>query len=418
MTTYWAPLLHIYQPPFQELEILKKINEECYNPLFRIIEGYDSAKFCLNINGILIEFLEKFGLTDSLDLLKNLVAANKIEILGTAKFHPILPLFPKKEVKHQIQMNEEINRRTFGNNWQRGGFFPPELAISSQILKIIKELNYKWVLVSGIALPWENDENNWPYDRIYRSPNDLQMYFRDDILSNKISFKNITAKSFVKDLKTLHRSTKENNNNDTYLITAMDGETFGHHIKKFEKIFLAKTIELIEKDEDLEIKFISELDTLFPVGDKPMIPKSSSWSTNYKDLKDNVPYPLWYHPRNEVHKYYWKIMKSLNNLMNLADNLDLTENWSIENHYKTARWFYDQAICSDTTWWANPLSNLWSPNLIYKGLELLMRAALNAQMALVYAGEENGDGYFDSISYYHGLLLMELYSTTKKSMKK
>ena len=57
MTTYWAPLLHIYQPPTQDIKILRVINKECYKPLFSILEQQDNAKFTLNINGVLIEML-------------------------------------------------------------------------------------------------------------------------------------------------------------------------------------------------------------------------------------------------------------------------------------------------------------------------------------------------------------------------
>ncbi len=171
MVTYWAPLIHVYQPPNQEIEILKTIDKECYKPLFSIIEEHENAKFCLNINGVLIELLYEYELGDTMDLIKNLVSENKIEILGTAKFHPILPLIPRKEAQHQIRMNEEINRKEFGR-WQRKGFFPPEMSISSKVAKFIRDLGYKWVIVSGIACPIE-----WPYDRIYKSPNGLQLFF-------------------------------------------------------------------------------------------------------------------------------------------------------------------------------------------------------------------------------------------------
>ncbi len=133
---------------------------------------------------------------------------------------------------------------------------------------------------------------------------------------------------------------------------------------------------------------------------------------------DGIPYPLWKHPENNVHKYYWKIMKSLNNLMNLSDKLDLKEDWEVEKYYNTARYFYDRGLHSCPAWWANPQRGTWSPNLIYKGLDLLIRAGLNAQLSLVTAGKSVGDGYFDSISYYHGLLLMELYTITKKKISK
>ncbi|TFF94455.1 MAG: hypothetical protein EU543_01230 [Promethearchaeota archaeon] len=424
MTTYWAPLLHIYQPPTQDIDILRKINDQCYKPLFNEIASHQNAKFCLNINGILIELLKEYGMSDSIDLLIELIEDNKIEIVGTAKFHPILPLIPKKEVKRQIKLNEEINTEVFDNRWIKRGFFPPEMAISSKVAKIVRDLGYKWVIMSGISCP-----NSWCYDKIYKSPNGLELFFRDDILSNKIAFKKYTAKNFIHDLGEIHKNETEKKNH-TYIITAMDGETFGWHIKNYEKTFLGKTLKLIEENEyqnqyngkgeidNIEIEFISNLSKYFPYAAEAVIPISSSWSTSYEDLKSNIPYPLWRHPENNVHNYYWKILKSLNKLMELADDLDLTKDWNIENYYTTARYFYDRGLHSCAPWWSNPLKGAWSPNLIYKGVELLMRAALNAQLALVSAGINDGDSFFDSISYYHGLLLMELYSISRKNSKK
>lgn len=416
---YWAPLLHIYQPSTQDLDILRKINEECYKPLFKMIGEYDNAKICLNINGVLVDLFYEFGLGETMDLLKKLVSENKIEIVGTAKYHPILPLIPRKEIYHQIKMNEEINQKEFGNFWAKKGFFPPEMAISSTVAKIIREIGYKWVIMSGIACPVD-----WSYDKIYLSPNGLQLYFRDDILSNKISFKSITAKEFVDTLKImflpLKKEEKQDNvkNKDRYIVTAMDGETFGHHIKDYEKTFLGKALELIQKDDNIKTVFISELDRFFPLSEKKIVPRDSSWSTSYEDILAENPYPLWKHPENTIHKYYWKIVHSLDNLMQLLSNLDLNENYEVKNYYNTAKWFFDRGLYSCPLWWANPIQGMWSPNLIYKGLELLLKSALNAQLALVQAGRDDGDGYFDSISYYHGLLLMEIYTITKKKVKK
>ena len=413
VTTYWAPLLHAYQPPTQDFKVLKNIDKECYKPIFSLLERYDDIQFTLNINGVLIELFYEYGFGDTMDLIKNLVSESKIEIVGTAKFHPILPLIPKKEVQHQIQMNEELNRREFGR-WERKGFFPPEMAISGSVAKFIRQLGYKWVILSGIACPEE-----WAYDKIYISPNGLQLYFRDDILSNKIAFKSIKTKEFVKALLKMYKNEKEIKKNDTYIISALDIETFGHHIRNYEKTFLKKVLDLIYEEETIKTIFISDLDQHFPIAKKKVIPRESSWSTTYEDLKANIPYPLWDHPDNSVHKYYWKLMKSLNNLMNLSDNLDLTLDWEITNYYNTARWFYDKGLHSCPTWWANPLKGTWSPNLIYKGVEILIRAALNAQMALVHAGKSDlGESYFDSISYYHGLLLMELNNITKQNLKR
>lgn len=421
MTTYWAPLLHLYQPPTQDPDVLRRINRECYQPLFDVIKSHPNSKFSLNINGVLIDLLKEYGMEDTIELLKEVYKEGKVEILGTAKFHPILPLIPEKEVERQIRLNEEVIREEFGKDWKKTGFFCPEMAASPDVLDIIHKFNYKWTVLSGISCP-----NSWPYDKIYNSPNGLQLFFRDDILSNKISFKKIKAKKFVKEIKTMFLP-KENNEKDKnkkdnpdkeqldkYVITAMDGETFGHHIQDYEEDFLGNALSLISKADDLKLAFISNIESNFPTAQETIIPKKSSWSTSLEDLENEVPYPLWKHPDNRIHKFYWKIMKNLNRLMELADGLKNSDDWGIKNHYQTARWFYDRSLHSCPLWWANPLNGTWSPNLIYKGIELIMKAALNAQLALVNAGLDDGDAYFDSISYYHGLLLMEIYSVAKK----
>ena len=410
---YWAPLLHMYQPTFQDSSVLRQIDKECYKPLLKMFEEHDNVKISLNINAVLIDMLYEFDLSDTLEILQNLESSNKIEITGTAKFHPILPLIPQKESEHQIEINEKNLRNEF-KQWERGGFFPPEMSISSQVAKYIRELGYKWVIMSGIACPVE-----WPTDQIYTSPNGLMLFFRDDILSNKISFNSITAKGFVEEITGMVKENNESRQKDKYIITAMDSETFGHHIKKFERIFLSKAFELINDQKEIKIEFISDLPKFFPINKEKIIPKDSSWSTSYDDILAGVPYALWDHPDNKVHSLYWKIVRSLNNLMNLISKLDLNQSWDVESHYNTSRWFYDRGICSDTTWWSNPDRGNWSPNLIYKGIELLMKSALNAQLALVHANQSDiGEGYFDSISFYHNLLLMELYSKTKELKKR
>jgi hypothetical protein len=406
---FWAPILHFYQPSFQDFEVLKKIDKECYKPLLNMLEEHP-VKICVNINTILIDLLYEFGLGDTLDLFKNLESDNKIEILGTAKFHPIIPLLPQKEILNQIRLNEEDLKRIFPN-WERNGFFPPELSISSKTAKYIQELGYKWVIISGISCPID-----WPSEEIFCSPNGLQLFFRDDILSNKISFNNIKAKEFIQEMMNLFNNGNNKGKKDKYIITAMDAETFGHHIKKYERIFLSKTFDLIEERDEIKVEFISELDKYFPIAKQTIIPKDSSWSTSCEDLKNNNPYPLWNDTHNKIHNYYWKIVKSLNKLMDLADTLDLTKEWNIENYYNTAKWFYDRSICSDTTWWANPERGIWSPNIIYNGIVLLMKAALNAHLALIYANRDDGEVYYDSISYYHGLIMMEISKLAQRNL--
>jgi len=403
LTIYWAPLLHTYQPTFQDPKILRAINKECYKPLFSMLQEHENSTFCLNLNANLIDMLQEYDLYETLDIVKKLRSDGKIEIVGAAKFHPILPLIPQEEAKRQILLNERTHTRVF-DNWKRKGFFPPELSINLNLIKLIYELGYKWILLSGIACPV-----SWPYTQIYRSPQGLRLYFRDDILSNKISFNSITAKQFINHLKEMFNDNNEKMNEDKYIITAMDSETFGHHHKNYERTFLSKTLELINDEDNIELIFISELDKIFPEHTNPINPHASSWSTTEEELEDKIPYPLWDHPDNNIHRTYWKMMRATEHLMKLASEFSHSQIPIIKDYIDTARWFYDQCQCSDTTWWANPDKGVWSPNLIYKGIELIIKAALNAQLTLTYAGKaELGESYYNSINFYHGFLVIEL----------
>ncbi len=417
LTIFWAPLLHTYQPTFQDPEMLRKINRECYKPLFSMLQEHENCAFSLNLNANLIDMLQEFNLTETLEIINFLRSNGKIEVIGTAKFHPILPLIPQNEAKRQILLNEETHKKIF-NKWERTGFFPPELSINTNTVKVVQKLGYKWILLSGIACPID-----WSFHQIYHSPQGLNLFFRDDILSNKISFNSINAKEFVNHLKEMFNNNNEIKNIDKYVITAMDSETFGHHHRNYERTFLSKVLELINEEEEIKLILISELDKFFPEHNTPTVPLDSSWSTTKQDLEDHIPYPLWDHPNNNIHQTYWKMMTAIEHLMKYISDLSHLQNPIIRNYIETARWFYDRCICSDTTWWANPDRGIWSPNLIYKGIELIIRTALNAQLALTYAGKHTlGENYYNSITSYHGFLLMQLNAISQnlldKSIKK
>ncbi|GAH21189.1 unnamed protein product, partial [marine sediment metagenome] len=66
-----------------------------------------------------------------------------------------------------------------------------------------------------------------------------------------------------------------------------------------------KRIILWNVEERIRTVFVSELDRFFPLSNKKIIPRDSSWSTTYEDIQAGNPYPLWKHPENNIHKNYW-----------------------------------------------------------------------------------------------------------------
>jgi len=402
VTKYWANLLHIYQPPTQSKEILEKINKTCYLPLFQMLEKqeHEHIKTTLNISGVLLDLLEQWNHEETIQLIRKLVFKGNVEVVGTAKYHPLLPIIPEKEVSRQIKLNRETNSKHFGKDGT--GFFSPELAIDKNILKIIKDQGYKWAIVSGVG----SQPDKWITNKIQKTPEGLTIFYRDDIVSNKIAFNKISAENFVQDvLINGVKESKTKSGKNEFLITAMDGETFGHHIEKYENTFLEQVFSLIGQEEEIKSVFISDLINIFPE-DGVTIPKPSSWSTTGKDLEHGVYYPLWNHPSNPVHKVLNKMTTSLDKIISLCDK-NYKKNIIDENYYLTARHFYDRSLYSCSSWWAS-MRPSWSPILIFKGANLMMLAALNAQLALTYAKVNEGEMIYDQITNYFGQLLSEL----------
>ena len=95
----------------------------------------------------------------------------------------------------------------------------------------------------------------------------------------------------------------KNQDHDYYVILAMDGETFGHHVKHAIKNFLIPLFEAVPHRTDIKMCTVSEIVDIFNTKEKEMkqkpqiqTPKASSWSTMAYDLDRKVPFPLWFDP--------------------------------------------------------------------------------------------------------------------------
>jgi len=333
---------------------------------------------------------------------RNLAERGQIEFTGTGKYHPILPLIPEEEMRRQIDLNAQTNRQAFGKVYEPQGFFPPEMCYSRDILQPIADSGYRWIILSGIACPTE-----WPVDIIHTvrgNGQEIAVFFRDDVLSNRISFQNVEAKEFVSRLEQW-RGGKEN----IYVVTAMDAETYGHHIRGWERTFLARVYRELEpfatRFEQVEqatalagqhmslltngeaatkvqMVTLSELLRLFPQG-RAVEPKPSSWSTTADDMKDGNYYPLWQDKNNDVHRLQWEHLNICIELVNKALECADTD----ESRYSAAiaRGLLDRAEHSCQMWWASRRP-MWDINLIHMGILEQWRTIVNAYRAIAKSG--------------------------------
>jgi hypothetical protein len=200
---------------------------------------------------------------------------------------------------------------------------------------------------------------------------------------------------------------------DSYVVTAMDAETFGHHIENWDRLFLAEVYESILPESgayqevqeaqplaaghrrlvampqepslgEVRIVTISELLDIFPAGQR-LQPYPSSWSTTTDDLKAHNYYPLWKDPANNLHRLQWEHTDIALGLVRRAG--DVADNEASQRHAQIARGLMDPALHSCQYWWASRRPH-WDVNMINRGLGQQEEVILNAFRAVNLSGVE------------------------------
>ncbi|MBD3191346.1 MAG: hypothetical protein GF308_11915 [Candidatus Heimdallarchaeota archaeon] len=381
LTLYVALVLHIYQPPTQKPVILKQICRESYAPLVNLHLEKEEAKITLNINGSLTELLNFYQEEEILSGIQQLAQINQIELLGSSCYHAILPLIPPKEINRQIELNTKMQQNILGKSlFHPKGFWLPEMAYEYRVINSLISKGFEWTILSSIACPIETLPDNF----IPKINSNFKVFFRNDLLSNLISFNTPSPEVFFEEMK----GEKSPEEEDYYLILAMDGETFGHHIKGLIGDFLEPLYQLIENDRNIELVTVSDLLSKFDE-ERSVIPIPSSWSTEAADLIKGVPFPLWSDPQNRIHHLQLTIMNHAIYLVGVAQrSYECSE--ESKTRFHNARKSLDKALHSCQLWWAS--SRPWySSEMILKGLNQLLLASAEAVKVILWncdKGEE------------------------------
>jgi alpha-amylase/alpha-mannosidase (GH57 family) len=371
MVVYFSFLFHIYQPPTQIPPVIKKVVNESYRPIIDTLKNHPESKITLNINGTLTEQLNDYGYTDIIDGIATLASKRQIEFTGSGKFHPLLPLIPSPEIKRQIELNNETNLGFFGKVYKTRGFFPPEMAISEEVISSVKDMGFDWIIMSGIA----NTLPEFPINFISRHPNGLKLIFRDDYISVDCAFNKINnVDAFINRLK--YKNTDEN----YYIILALDGETFGHHVKHAITDFLTPLFDILPQQKSIKICTVSEIVDKFSLREIQN-PRDSSWSTMPYDLAHNVPFPLWFDPNNKIHIEQHRFFMYALTLIHLSGKYRDSMNQEKKEIYDNARNLVDRGIHSCSQWWASKRP-WYSPDMILRGLNEVLMASVNAKRSI------------------------------------
>jgi len=345
----WANFLHFYQPAEQQPEILESIVVGSYRPIIQAIKK-SNVRLTLNISGSLFELFDKYGFHDVIDNLKKLGEKGNIEFTGSAKYHAFLPFLKNEEIIRQIELNNKTNKFYLGDAYNPQGFFSPEMAYKEGLAAIIEKLGFKWIILDEIALNGEPE--NVDYTKIYKiKKSNLLVFFRERRLSNLI------MSAVARTQETLRDAMKKDLESNRYLITAMDGETFGHH-----RPGLTNFLTNIFHSKDFQFIKISSIPEFFKYTVE-VSPLDSTWASSKEDIARGVQFLSWCDPENDIHKWQWELM-----------NLALKEVYKMNQsnqRFNLIRKKMDIALSSDQFWWASA-KPWWSMEMIEAGAYRLL----------------------------------------------
>ncbi|MDP3964434.1 MAG: hypothetical protein Q8Q20_02090 [bacterium] len=344
MARPWFNLFHIYQPPGWSQAVIRKVTHEAYRPLFRELVKDPSLRVTLNMCASLTEQLAKQGQKDVLRNICVCAERGQIEFTGSAAYHPILALLPQKEVRRQIKLNEDINKKYFGEAYAPSGFFIPEMCYSASVAKIVAQMGYDWLILDEIA--HSGVIGRTKFDVGYRHADiPVHIIFRNRVISDLFFMTELRSP------RAFHKRVKEDSRSLPGLITAFDGENLGHH----NPTLLQTWLRLARSSQYT----LSTLTDYLATRRRwtSVRPIASSWASREDELREGIPYSLWQYPGNPLHAALWQLTR-----LALADT-DIA-------HRERSR--LDRTLASDQYWWASAMP-WWSREILLTSAHRLVR---------------------------------------------
>ena len=228
--------------------------------------------------------------------MKTLIKKNKIEVITSPYYHPILPILldfknikkipmpdedmtgfnPEQDAEVQVKMALDRIEEVFGKRPE--GIWPSEHCVSKKTLALLAKLGVKWsisdegILANSIKFEFEHDFKgyiNEPYHllKTYKyktNQSDIKMIFRESTIPNLISFEYqnhdpiATANDLYDRIKIIQSKVLSSPDKEHLLTIALDGENCWENYIKDGESFLETLYKLITEDNTLETVLISD----------------------------------------------------------------------------------------------------------------------------------------------------------------
>jgi len=345
-----------------------------------------------------LEQLQHYGYSSWINDLKTLVVAERVELVGSAAYHPLLTKIDPAIAETEIILNE------FGLGYFLGmrqgfegepavmlknlkGFFPPELAISDAVTGLVSDLGYSWLVADVPALGALAGNTEFPFTHYYRvSDFSAKVLIRDRELSNMLAFKRTPS---IEDVIDYIEGVEEKISSEYVGFVCLDGETFGHHYQEGIST-LSLLIDYLNA-KGSSILSITELsrhmdgitiDTL----------SESTWGDVEEDVVNETTYKFWANKKDLINQKLWELDNVLqkhatNNLLINIDTSNMTELFSTkqDNLKNTVALQILKCLHSDKFWWSS--SAIVYPNMIINNKHFISKFIeyVDSSLALLHA---------------------------------
>ena len=228
--------------------------------------------------------------------MKTLIKKNKIEVITSPYYHPILPILldfknikknplpddditgfnPEQDAELQVKLALDRIEEVFGKRPE--GIWPSEHCVSKKTLAMLSKLGVKWsisdegILANSIKFEFEHDFKGYisePYHllKTYQfktNQSDIKMIFRESTIPNLISFEYqnhdpiATANDLYDRIKIIQSKVLSSPDKEHLLTIALDGENCWENYLEDGESFLETLYKLITEDKTLETVLISD----------------------------------------------------------------------------------------------------------------------------------------------------------------
>ncbi|MDH5543204.1 MAG: DUF1926 domain-containing protein [Nitrospinota bacterium] len=264
--------LHNHQPVGNFEHVFEEAFEKCYSPLLDTLNRFPSVRLSLHHSGPLLEWIEK-NRPEYLDRMKEMVSANRVEILGGGFYEPILSSLPVRDAVGQLEMMNDWVEKHFGKR-PRGAWLAERIWDPS-LPEVLYRAGIEFTLLDDTHFYYagltENDMNGYYITEKHGFT--TAIFPIDKFLRYSIPFKEpVETINYFKSSKEKHGTTA--------ITYGDDGEKFGLWPETYDWVYTRKWLErfletITANHDDVETIFYSEYIDRFPAKGKIYLPPAS-----------------------------------------------------------------------------------------------------------------------------------------------